>query len=99
MTKNYVPVWSAREIENSKMQLVDNKYMLENDINVKDFKMHFCECPVTGHSDPLVFFFASSFSLSVSLSVSVDSCPDFLQFQGLFCGVESRWKTNRQRQF
>ena len=51
----------------------------------------------TGHSDQYVFF-SSSFPLSVSLSVSVDSCPDFLQFQGPFCGMESRWKTNCQRQ-
>ena len=44
------------------------------------------------------FFFFSSFSPSVSLSVSVDSCPGFLQFQGLLCGVEPWWKTNCQRQ-
>ena len=44
------------------------------------------------------FRFISSFSSSFSIHGSVDSCPDFLQFQGLLCGVESRWKTNRQRQ-
>jgi len=45
------------------------------------------DCPVTGHSDSYVFF-SSSFSPSVSLSVSVDLCPDLLQFQCLLCGVE-----------
>ena len=44
------------------------------------------------------FFFSSSFSSSVSLSVSVNLCANFLQFQGLICGVESRWKANCQRQ-
>ena len=38
------------------MQLVVDKYMLENDMNVEDFKMHFYECPVTGHLCPYVFF-------------------------------------------
>jgi len=53
---------------------------------------------VTGHSYPYVFF-SSSFSQSVSLSVSVDLCPDFSQLQGLLCGVEPRWKANCQRQW
>ena len=44
-----------------------------------------------GHSNLYVF---SSFPLSVS----VDSCPDFSQFQCLLCGVEPRWKANCQRQ-
>ena len=46
-----------------------------------------------------VRFFSSSFSQSVSLSVSVDLCPDFSQFQGQISGVEPRWKANCQRQF
>ena len=37
---------SAREINHSKNQLFVDKYMLENKINVKDFKMYFCGCPV-----------------------------------------------------
>jgi len=45
------------------------------------------------------FFFSSSFSQSVSLSVSVDLCPDFSRLQGLLCGVEPRWKANCQRQW
>jgi len=60
--------------------------------------MNWVECLVTPGTQTSTFFFPSSFSLSVSLSVSVDSCPDFLQFQGPFCGVGSRCKTNRQRQ-
>jgi len=30
--------------------------MLEKDINVNDFNLNFCECPVTKHSDWYVFF-------------------------------------------
>ena len=33
------------------------------------------------------------------LSTSVDSSTDFSQFQGIFCGVEPRWKANCQRQW
>ena len=44
------------------------------------------------------FFFLIFFPWSFSLHGSVDSCPDFLQFQALLCGVEPRWKTNCQRQ-
>jgi len=60
----------------------------------------------TGHSDRALrsvrfcfsIFFSSSYSLSVSLSLSAGLCLDFSQFQGPFCGVESCWKKNRQRQ-
>ena len=43
-------------------------------------------------------FFQVLLSSSFPLLVSVDLCPDFLQFQGPFCCVESRWKANCQRQ-
>jgi len=44
------------------------------------------------------FFSLSLFPSSFSLHGSVDLCPDLLQYQGLLCGVEPRWKTNCQRQ-
>jgi len=40
----------VRETNHSKIQLLVDKYVFENDINVKDFKMYVYECPVTGHS-------------------------------------------------
>jgi len=67
-------------------------------IKIWDSQSGDCQSTLTGHSNGYVLFFPSSFPPSFPLSVSVDSCPDFLQFQGPFCGVESRWKTNCQRQ-
>jgi len=55
--------------------------------------MYVCECPVGDRAIEFVIFFSS-----FSLSVSVDLCIDFSQFQGHIIGVEPRWKTNRQWQ-
>ena len=45
MTKKYVPVLSAREMNHLQRLFFVDQYMLENDTNVKDFKMYVCECP------------------------------------------------------
>ena len=70
----------------------------DDTIKIWDSQSGDCQSTLTGHLGQYVFFSKFFFPSSFSLHGSVDSCPDFLQFQDLLCGVEPRWKENCQRQ-
>jgi len=67
-------------------------------IKIWDSRSGDCQSTLTGHSGLYVFFSKFFFPQVFPSLFLFDLCPDFLQFQGLLCGVEPRWKTNCQRQ-